>query len=331
MSATPEPSQITENSIISEFQRSFPLLQSQDMGIGDDAAVLSINETLSWVISKDILAENVHFRRRYYSPEAIAHKLLHTNLSDIAAMGAIPCYCLLGISIPPDLDKAWSDRFCEGFSEACARAHVQLIGGDTTRSQQGLFCSLTVIGASPPHHIKFRSEAQADDVICVTGSLGNARAGLMVLEKELNGFDTLKNAQRTPQAAIAEGIWLGTSPAIHAMMDLSDGLHLDLQRLCRASNVGATIQVEKLPLSHEFIAACEMLSLNPQITSIEGGEDYRLLCTVAKENFPRVAESYYQQFKHELTPIGKIVPEQTVKYYWGTEPYEVALRPFQHF
>ena len=200
---------LSEAEIINFLKQQFASSNEGILGIGDDAAVLPLSSEQALVISKDVLAENVHFRLNYFSPEALAHKALHSNFSDLAAMGVKPHFVMLGISIPPHLDAIWTKNFLAAFAEVCKENNVILIGGDTTAAASELFLSITVFGFSPPKFIKYRSGAKVGDLICVTGNLGSSYLGLLALEKDVAGLEDYKNKQLFPQARISEGLFLG--------------------------------------------------------------------------------------------------------------------------
>ena len=256
---------ISEDEIVSA-------LQSSSFGfIGDDAALLPSEKSDSnYVVTKDLLVQDLHFRTKYFTPQDLAHKALHVNLSDLAAMGAKPLYILCGISIPDDLQD-YCVKFLDYLTLACKKAEVVLIGGDTTASKARLFISITAIGSAVKNYIKTRSTAKVDDIICIAGNLGFAHTGLTALEK---GFETDKKYTKSflrPTAKTKEGIWLGKKDCITGMMDISDGLYVDLRRLCKASNKGAILNIELLKNCLE-----SKISIK---TALEGGEDYGLLFT----------------------------------------------------
>ena len=166
---------LAEASIIHQLYTAFP------EQIGDDAAVFAFTENQSYVITKDLLIEDIHFNINYCDPMSLAQKALHVNLSDIAAMGAVPQLVLLGIAIPPTYETQLPN-FLEAFTTACKDTSVILIGGDTTRSTDKLCISITVIGTAKNSHLKYRKNAQVNDLICLVGPVGYAHVGFVALE-----------------------------------------------------------------------------------------------------------------------------------------------------
>ena len=206
-------------------------------GIGDDCAVLPVGGDEALVFTADLLIEDVHFLRRAASPEELARKALHVNLSDVAAMGAHPVATLLSLALPADTVRSdWAERFARGYAEASAEAGVNLIGGDTTASPSGVSINVTAIGRAPFACLKRRDAARPGDVVLAAGELGASAAGLRDL---LAGrYDTpLACLHKRPEAQVAEGEWLGRRGEVHAMMDLSDGLASDLVHILERSGV----------------------------------------------------------------------------------------------
>ena len=311
---------LSESSIINFLHNQFP------EKIGDDAAILPFSETESYVITKDLLVEDVHFRLKYQDAASLAHKALHVNLSDIAAMGAIPKYVLLGISIPQQ-DDHYIHQFLQSFSEQCKAANVLLIGGDTTKSPDKLFISVTAIGIALNTHIKLRSTAKPGDLICISGNIGHAHIGFTTLEGNKDGFDSFKSSFLKPKACLQEALSLGSQPSVTAMMDLSDGLYIDLQRLSEASKVAATINLDALEPSQAFQSACKQLALDSLTTQLTGGEDYSLLFTLKPENH----HSVISQFKFPVKVIGQMMEGTGVQFIQNGQPHLLNLKPFTHF
>lgn len=314
---------LSEASIIAQLKKAFPT------HIGDDAAVLPPS-SLNTLISKDILVEHKHFNTNYVDPASLAHKALHVNLSDLAAMGGTPRYALLGIAIPSRLSE-YANAFISHFTACCKRAQITLIGGDTTASTHDLFISVTVLGEATASHIKHRDTAKANDLICITGPLGLAHLGLVAFETNQDGFATEKEHLLRPNAKIQEGLWLAKQTGVNSMMDISDGLYIDLKRLCEASHVGAKLQLDTLPCSPSFISACTTLNLDPRQVLLTGGEDYGLLLTVDSNHYAALAGSFLQAFHTPLIQIGSLTPEAGICLLDKTQPVTLTLTPFNHF
>lgn len=232
---------MTEFGFIDHIKELFAALPDNGFeGIGDDCAVLPVGEGESLVFTTDMLAEGVHFLRPATSPRELGRKSLAVNLSDVASMGARPVGTLLSLSLPADTAGTWAEEFMLGYRELSEAFGVTLAGGDTTRSAAGITINVTAIGRIADAHIKRRSGARPGDAILVAGELGLSGAGLRDI---LAGrYDTpAAAAHRNPQPQVAEGIWLGARPEIHAMMDLSDGLASDIRHIMERSGVGAAI------------------------------------------------------------------------------------------
>lgn len=300
-------------------------------GIGDDAAVIPLNETESYVITKDLLVEDLHFSLAYFDPESLAHKALHVNLSDIAAMGTLPCYVLLGIAIPSLLSEKFLHSFLDHFSRLCQKNNVHLIGGDTTASSGKLIISLTVIGRAVTSQLKFRNRAQPNELIAVAGNMGYAHLGLKALEEGMSDFEAFTSTSLRPMARVKEGLWFGAQSAVSSMIDLSDGLHIDLSRLCTASKVGSEILVNSLIPSSEFLDACIRLHLDPLESMLIGGEDYGLLVTLKADEYESIAHRFEELFGYQLTLIGKTTDTGVVKLMKNNREIPFVYRAFSHF
>ena len=316
---------LSESAIIDKLKSNFPEY------IGDDAAVLPrVNG--HFVVTKDLLVENIHFRRRYYSPQALAHKALHVNLSDLAAMGATPQYIVLGLAIPKCYESAWVNRFLDAFTKACCMTNVVLIGGDTTAAAgDELFISITAMGIASKEIIKTRTHAKSGDVIALAGQFGHAHLGLMALESDVSGLDDYKKVFLTPRARIAEGAWLGAEPSVTAMMDTSDGVLIDLTRLCKASAVGACIYIELIQQTRAFKNACVKLGLDPTFVQWNGGEDYGLLITVDELAYPNLAQRFTNKFGYNLITIGQVTGDDGIVFLEYGQKKTVQFNPFSHF
>lgn len=315
---------LSESRIVHYFQKQFPSC------IGDDAAVLPFSENESYIITKDLLVEDLHFRRKYTDAASLAHKALHVNLSDLAAMGAMPKYVLLGISIP-EHDANYINEFLKCFAEVCKHCGVVLIGGDTTKSPNKLFISITAIGTAANNHIKYRNNAAIGDLICVAGDLGYAHLGLTLLERNIPGFNQFKEKCLKPIARINEGIWFGKEFAVTAMMDISDGCYIDLKRLCESSHTLAQVNLDSLEPTQEFISVCEKLGLDPLMTELTGGEDYGLIMTIKPHDYPTISSKFLEHFGYKLKVIGKMMEGEGINFIKNGIHKTLELQPFSHF
>lgn len=290
--------------------------------IGDDGAVIPSNNDKHFVITKDLLIEDIHFRIDYFKPEDLAHKALHVNLSDIAAMGAGPLYILCGISIPSHLHD-YARIFLDSLSSACQKANIILIGGDTTASQDALFISITAIGMASKSNVKYRNSAKTSDMICVVGNIGFAHLGFLGLEKSQIAKDQYIRSFLRPEAKIKEGIWLGSQAAVTSMMDVSDGLYIDLNNLALSSNKHAVIDIDLL---QNYLAP----EVSVQI-ALEGGEDYGLLVTISEGSFENLSRRFMRCFGYNLKLIGYITDGDGISFQQGKRTTEVTVNHFTHF
>jgi len=278
---------LRERELIAAIRKEFAAADDDLLvGIGDDAAVIGVAGARS-LVTTDLLIEDVHFISTLHPPFLLGRKALNVNLSDIAAMGGRPRFALLGLGLRPDVGKRWVEKFFAGFKEAAAEAGVALAGGDVSAADK-ICLSITVIGEGDD--IVRRSGSRAGDLICVSGSLGDAAAGLRLLKDgcELGKnkkADSLLRAILDPAPQIALGMALARRRLATAMIDTSDGLSVDLSHLCEESGTGALVELAALPLSPElrrFEKDCMDLALH-------GGEDYQLLFTVSPRKLAGLA------------------------------------------
>ena len=305
------------------------------VGIGDDCAVLETRPGTSLLATTDLLLEDVHFRRRWAEPADIGWKSLAVNLSDIAAMGGRPRWALVALACPDDTPAAEIEAFYEG-ALLLARSHaVAIVGGDTSASPGGWMINVALLGEAVAPRL--RSTARPGDVIAVTGTLGRSAAGLAVLERETApaGVDAARLAEVTgahlrPQPRVREGEWLAAAGGVTAMMDLSDGLGLDLPRLLDESGVGAGVDVDRLPIDAAARAVAAALGVDPAAWATGGGEDYELLLTCAPAALERLQQGLTDNCGTRLTPIGEITAAPGLR--WSSRGLEVAVaRGYEHF
>lgn len=272
-------------------------------GIGDDTAVLKLDEKLS-LVTKDLLIEGVHFDLTYAPLKHLGYKAIAVNLSDIYAMNGTPLQVVIGIAISNRFSVEALDELYEGMLLACDHFKVDMIGGDTTSSQSGLVLSVTAIGQVEPERVAYRHGASAHDLICVSGNLGGAYAGLLVLEREKKVFQVNPNSQPDIQSynyvlqrqlkpeprrdiieLLKEKEIIPTS-----MIDVSDGLASEVLHLCKASKLGAHIYEEKIPIDMQTEAVAREFDMVPSTFALSGGEDYELLFTVRQADFEKIKD-----------------------------------------
>jgi len=254
-------------------------------GVGDDAALVAGPPGGTLVLALDTIVEGVHFPAGF-DARFVGHRALAVNLSDLAAMGAEPAWALLGLTLP-SVDEHWLTGFSAGLDALARRYNVSLVGGDTTRGP--LTVTVTLAGTVPPGQAIYREGARAGDDLWVSGTPGDAAAGLAILEGRLpaqgRAREALLGRFQLPQARVALGIALRGLAT--ACIDVSDGLVGDLEKLCRASGVGADIESRELPLS---AGLCSVAGLEARLAfALGGGDDYELLFTAAPEDRARIA------------------------------------------
>ena len=273
------------------------------VGIGDDAAIVRPRYGVEWVLTTDAFLENVHFLLRAHPPEAVGYKALARAASDLAAMGARPLYFLLSLALPSSCTGKWFDHFLEGMSRAARNFGLTLAGGDTTCSPLASI-NLTLVGEVNPGRAVLRSGARSGNLICVSGTLGEAELGLRLLQRGWDKKKWKKLLQKHfyPEPRLALGEWLSKSGTATAMIDTSDGLSTDLANLCEASGLGARVWAEKIP-KVAVPSDARKLGLDSLSLALDGGEDYELLFTVPRrleKHLPRAVRGV------PITVIGEI-------------------------
>ncbi len=278
------------------------------IGIGDDAAAWQPDRHHLELITGDMLVDGVHFRLHVTPADALGHKALAKNLSDIAAMAGRPVLAVVALGITPELDEGWFRSFYAGMAALARSTRCAIAGGDIVRAP-ALTIAVTVIGEVRRSAIRLRSTARPGDAIAVTGPLGMAAAGLRLLD---SGAAVGGDAQRAvdsylrPAPRLREGAFFGSSRAAHAMMDISDGVSTDLARIARASHVDAIVESEALYMAPAVSAAAATAHDRTALV-LDGGDDYELLVTIDGRAFDRVAAAFARRFGRPLTRIGRCV------------------------
>lgn len=290
-----EISELGEFGLIDRLTAKFtPKHPSTLKGVGDDAAVIDAGNGEALVISTDSLLEGIDFDLTYFPLKHLGYKAVTIGVNDILAMNALPEQIMLSLGISSKLPVEALDEFYEGVHFACEELGIDLAGGDTSASMTGFTIAITAIGRTKKESIAYRSGAQLNDLICITGNLGAAYMGLHLLEREKRvlryienpepqfaGYEYLLEKYLKPRArkdivtSLSEEGIVPTS-----MIDLSDGLASDLMQICRSSKCGARIYLERIPIAKQTSALAEEMHADPVVAALNGGEDHELLFTV---------------------------------------------------
>jgi thiamine-monophosphate kinase len=272
-------------------------------GIGDDAAVINYGNICS-VVTTDLLVEGIHFNLIYTPLKHLGYKAVVVNLSDVYAMNATPKHITVSIAISGKFAIEHIEEIYEGINLACKHYNVDLVGGDTSSSMTGLAISVTAVGEAKKEDIAYRSTANKNDIVCVTGDLGAAYMGLQLLEREkeifkstegaqpkLDGYDYILERQLKPEARkdIIEILKeLNVKPT--SMIDISDGLSSEILHICKKSDVGCKIFQEKIPIDQNTEQMAKEMNLEPLIAALNGGEDYELLFTIDIKDLDKIKD-----------------------------------------
>lgn len=304
------------------------------IGIGDDASVLDVGSRNQAVTTTDMLVEGVHFLREAIDPFDLGFKSHAVNLSDIAAMGALPAQSFLSFGLPGDMDVEIIDIFMDGFMEI--GEGVPLSGGDTVSSPEGWIISVTVIGIAPAGRVLRRDAAAAGETIWLCGPVGDSAAGLSILlgkSRQVNDENTafLVQKHNRPLPQVRMGRILLEAGISNCAIDVSDGLLQDLGHICESSRIGAELQLEEIPLSRSIRDLAAANQVDPYSWALRGGEDYSLLFTVKPENEKKL-RTVMEREEIEAVPIGKIVHGNRIQVYSGDK--EIDTGPdggYDHF
>ncbi len=273
-------------------------------GIGDDAAAVDLGDGRMLILTTDMLVEGVHFDLSFTSPRDLGYKSLAVNLSDLASMGCGPGYGLISLGLPPDFEVEAAEELYRGLGECAEQWGAQLVGGDTVSSPAGLVINLALTAIMPAEIMLTRSGARIGDMVMVTGNLGESALGLELLKRGMtiegdSGHALIKRHLR-PEPRFSVGGAMKAAGAT-AMIDCSDGLLADLRHICEASEVGAVVEADWLPISDVARRVADELGVDAVQAALSGGEDYELVITMR----PELAEEAAARLN--LTPIGVIV------------------------
>ena len=303
-------------------------------GVGDDAAVIASGRDGATLISTDTLLEGIDFDLTYFPMKHLGYKAVVVGASDILAMNAIPEQIMISIGVSAKLPVEALQDLYEGIDFACKELGVDLVGGDTTASMTGLVINITTIGHAKRKALSYRSGAQFNDLICLTGNLGAAYMGLQLLEREkrvlsdvqnpepqFEGYEYLLQQYLKPRArkdiveALAEEGIVPTS-----MIDISDGLASEVLQICKASKCGARIYLDRIPIAKQTTALAEQMNIDPVVAALNGGNDYELLFTV-----PLAMQEQVMRLGM-VDVVGHITRESTGAYLVTPDGSDIRLR-----
>lgn len=314
--------------------------ESTIKGVGDDAAVINHGDEET-LVSVDILCEGVHFDMTYCPLKHLGYKAAVVNFSDIYAMNGTPTQIVVGMGISSKYSVEAIQEIYSGIRLACDRYHVDLVGGDTTASKAGLFISITVMGKAKKEDIVYRSGAKPNDLLCVSGDLGAAYTGLLILEREkaafmadpnmqpeFAGYDYILERQLKPEARwdIVKRL-KDAKVKPTAMLDISDGLASEVLHICKESKVGCMVYEERIPMNQKTIQTAKDFNIVPSIAALNGGEDYELLFTVAQSDYEKIKDM------EDVRIIGYITADEGQANILTADDHQVPIEAqgFKHF
>ena len=330
-----EIAELGEFGLIDELTKGFEPQNKRTLrGVGDDAAVIAAGRDDAIVISTDSLLEGVDFDLTYFPLKHLGYKAVTVGVSDILAMNATPEQIMISLGVSSKLPVEALKDLYEGIEFACKEMEVDLVGGDTSASMTGLVINITTIGRAKRKAISYRSGAQLNDLICITGDLGSAYMGLSLLEREkrvlrdianpepkFEGYEYLLQSYLKPRARkdiiemLAEEGIIPTS-----MIDISDGLASEVLQICKASKCGARIYLNRIPIAKQTSTLAEEMHTDPVIAALNGGNDYELMFTVPLEMQEKVMRLGV------IDVIGHITKESTGAYLVTPDGSDIKLR-----
>lgn len=318
MSERTEVSSLGEFALIDHLTKNIEIHNASSvLGVGDDAAVID-HFGKQTVFTNDLLIEDVHFDLMYMPLKHLGYKTVAVNVSDICAMNATPTHITLGLAFSNRFSVEALDEFYEGVYAACEAYKVDLIGGDTTSSQKGFIISCTAIGEIAPDKFITRKGAQKGELLCVSGDLGGAYLGLLLLEREkkiflenpkiqpdLEGEKYIVGRILKPEARLdIVDFFAKNNITPTSMIDVSDGLSSEILHICKQSNVGCVLYEEKIPIAEDTRLAAFKFNLDPTACALSGGEDYELLFTLKQDDYEKVSGNA------DISVIGYLTDEE---------------------
>ncbi len=330
---------IGEFGLIDRIQKILPKADHKDLiiGIGDDTAVIRIDENRLLLITCDIQVENQHFRLKHISPYQLGKRAMVVNLSDIAAMGGNPTFALVSLGFPKSFPLSNFDDLFKGMKDQLAEFSVHIIGGNLSNTEKDLIIDITLMGEVVPDQFLLRSGARPGDRIFVTGKLGESGAGFYVLEKYGKNypkeFETLVQQHLQPIPRIEIGKRIAQSGFATAMIDISDGIASDLNHIYVMSGVGAEIYQDKIRLPEEIQKVTYFSGKSALYLALHSGEDYELLFTARPEIPDSLFDSITKDTGVPITEIGRILPQDFGYYLIDRHGEKSPIQPkgWDHF
>lgn len=277
------------------------------VNIGDDAAVLRSSSDKLLIFTTDTMVQRIHFDLNYCTFEEIGWKAMAANLSDVAAMAGLPTYALVTVGLPRSMQAEHVLSIYKGASRIAKKHSCRIIGGDTTLVPKDLFISIALLGEVEKGSLVTRDGAKKGDLICVTGKLGEAQAGLEYLKKHGRRNLALVRKHLRPEPRIDQAKVLVKSLKINSMIDISDGLSSELFHLTRESSLGAVIFEQNLPISSKCTKLASLLNRAPLNWALSSGEEYELLFTVDRRDQARIDRV---KSRVDVSVIGEMVDQK---------------------
>jgi len=300
---------VSEDAFLALIDRHFP---ARDAAVplmrGDDAAIVAAPGEIC--LTTDLFVENVHFRTSYFTPEEIGHKALAVNISDAAAMGAVPMGFSLGLAVSPDIDETFADRMLAGMAALAGRSGLPLTGGDLSAGPVLFLCVTLWAKAGPSGRFLTRT-ALPGDRLFLCGPVGLARTGLLALEEggrsAATAWPAATAAHLAPEPRTSDGLVLSGIPGVRGLMDVSDGLARDLPRLL-GPGLGAEVVLAEESLHPEVAAFARSRKIDPALAAFTGGEDYALLGAAPAEALKKA-----KALLPDLVDIGRVTDSPGIR------------------
>ena len=308
------------------------------VGVGDDVAVLQIDDHMYQLATCDIQVEGSHFLRSAITPYQLGRKAAAINISDIAAKGGEPQHLFISLALPLDTDVTWVDGLYDGLREEAERYGADIVGGNMARTDGPIVVDVFLLGQVRQDELLLRSGARPGDLVLVTGWLGDSSAGLaLVLNPDIaigkGQREQLLAAHLTPTPRVREGRVIAERKQATAMLDLSDGLSSDIGHICDESSVGVRLWADRLPVSAAARHVADSIGQANWALALKGGEDYELCFTAPRGVAQDLAAAVEEATGTGVTPVGEILPEEEGRWVQLPDGREIPLRPegWDHF